>query len=354
MTVRRRNPSGNTSWAEDIKKEAIRWILPDYIPRRVVSSIYGPRNSGKTNMAVWLAINSAQGGCRVWMNSQEDDLRTVLKPRFDAAGYPGRAVRLTDEPWRLPGDLAKIRADLRTHQAGHKPDDMLILDSIQQHVTNPRLFAPAQATIKGLLDIASDYDLAVLLVGHTTKGKHASVEAMISGNPVLQNMSKAIYVFGPEPGSVSLKPAGDEDEDEDEGNPRYVLACERLGVAPKPVSMLFDLQLSHDPVTRRNEPFLYHLGPSEFTAREVIDAAKTDARGEQGVGKSDRAASWIKDTLTASGPMPTKDLEAQAKGDGVFGSRNTFDRARKLADVQSFRHGNAWWAALPGQQLPDE
>jgi hypothetical protein len=303
-------------------------------------------------VAVWLAIKSAQDGCRVWMNSQEDDLRTVLKPRFDAAGYPARAVRLTAEPWRLPGDLAKIRADLRMHQVGRKPDDVLILDSIQQHVTNPRTFAPAQATVKGLLDIASDYDLAVILVGHTTKGKHGSVEAMISGNPVLQNMSKAIYVFGPEPGGVSLKPA--DDEDEDEGNARYVLACERLGIAPKPVSMLFDLQLRHDPVTLRNEPFLCHLGPSEFTAREVIDAAKTDARGEQDASKTARAASWIKDTLTASGPMPTKDLEAQAKGDGVFGSRNTFDRARKLADVQSFRDGNAWWVALPGQQLPDD
>ena len=103
-------------------------------------------------MAVWLAIKSAQAGFRVWMNSQEDDLRTVLKPRFDAAaGCPGRAVRLTDEPWRLPSDLAKIGRISARIRWGQGPDDTLILDSIQQHVTNPRNFTPAQATIKGLL-----------------------------------------------------------------------------------------------------------------------------------------------------------------------------------------------------------
>ena len=61
---------------------------------------------------------------------------------------------------------------------------------------------------------------------------------------------------------------------------------------------------------------------------------------------------WIKETLAREGPMPTKDLEAEAKGDGAYHSRNTFDRARKIAGVQSFQHGGQWWVALVGPEPP--
>ena len=328
-----------------------------------VSSIYGPRNSGKTMAAVWLAAEASNGiggsraPLRVWFNSQEDDLATVLKPRFDAAGASReRQVRLTANYWRLPADINKIRDELREHAAGHAPDDMLILDSIQQHITRPYAHAPAQETMTGLRKMAIEFDIAVLLIGHTTKGKHASVEAMIAGATVLQNMSKAIYLFGAEPGS-SLREMKRELSGEETGNPRYVLACERIGIADKPVSILLEKLTEYDDVTKRKEPYLKYLGPSEFTAREVLDEAKTDDRGGRDASKSAMAAEWMVETLTERGrPMPTKDFEEMAKADGVYGSRNTFDRARKIAGVQSFKEGNQWWVCLKRQepQPPDD
>jgi hypothetical protein len=69
-------------------------------------------------------------------------------------------------------------------------------------------------------------------------------------------------------------------------------------------------------------------------------------------GTTTRAASWIKETLAAKGPMPTADFEILAKGDGVYASRNTFDRARKIAGVQTGRRGKAWWVWLKGQDPP--
>lgn len=346
-----------TQWAEDVEKEPIRWAIPDYIPRRVVSSIYGPRNSGKTMAVIWLAASASSGvgdraPLRVWFNSQEDDLPSVLKPRFDAAGIPDRQVRLTAETWRLPGDLNEIRNGLNEHRAGRAPDDMLILDSIQQHITRPYALDPSQRTIKGLLELAIEFDIAVVLVGHTTKGKHASVEAMIAGSTVLQNMSKAIYVFGAEPGS-RLRERQSELDGGETGNPRFVLACERMGVAPKPVSILLEQMSEYDNITKRNEPYLEYLGPSVFTAREVIDEAKTDDKGGRDAGKSAAAAEWIVETLTERGPTPTKDLEAMAKADGVYGSRNTFDRARKIAGVHSYKEGSQWWVRLKDQDGDD-
>jgi hypothetical protein len=123
--TRKKPPPPPTTWAEDITKESVHWAVPDYIARRVVSSVYGPRNVGKTLLAIWLAASaaSATAPLRVWCNSLEDDLPTVLAPRFDVAGIPKRQIRLTAEHWRLPTDLSKIRDGLREHRDG-KPRTM--------------------------------------------------------------------------------------------------------------------------------------------------------------------------------------------------------------------------------------
>ena len=221
------------------------------------------------------------------MNSLEDDLAAVLKPRFDAAGATiSERVRLTAHHWRLPADLKKIEKELELHRAGNAGDDMLILDSIQQHIVRPYAHAPAQESISGLLRLAREFNLAVMLIGHTTRGKHGSVEAMIAGSSVLQNLSKSIFVFGPEPSAATRAPNVEEvglavpgdDPDGGEGNPHFVMACERMGIAAKPTSILFERLTVDDEVTGRGEPYLRFLGPSGASARDVIDAAKTDDR----------------------------------------------------------------------------
>jgi putative DNA primase/helicase len=197
----RRAHPGST-WFEDVSKEPIRWVVPDYIPRRYVSSVYAPRNAGKTMLAVWLAAQLSKGlggeaPYRTWLNSREDDLASVLRPRLDAASASlSRQVRLTANSWWLPRDLGQIKDELLQHADGGAPDDVLILDSIQQHIERPYAHAPAQESIQGLLSIAREMDMAVVLIGHTTRGKHGSVEAMIAGASVLQNQAKALYVFG--------------------------------------------------------------------------------------------------------------------------------------------------------------
>ena len=354
-----------TTWVEDIEKKPIKWAVPDYIPRRYVTLLVAPRNAGKTMCAVWLATEAVRvNGLRVWMNSLEDDLPAVLKPRFDAAGATiGRQIRLTDNHWRLPANLDKLQAELELHKAGDAPDDMLILDSIQQHITRPYTHTPVQESISGLMKLAREFDLAVVLVGHTTKGKHASVEAMIGGSQVLQNLGKAIFVFGPEPVSATRAPSGrgvaknlDEELaellDAEEGNPRYVMACERMGIALPPTSILFERLTTHDEVTGRGEPYLRYIGPSGASARDVIDAAKTDDRDADEAGKAAQAAMWIAQTLGAQGSMLTKEFEAAAKADGSYHSRNTFDRARKIAGVQTGKRGKAHYVWLRGQEPP--
>jgi hypothetical protein len=238
---------------------------------------------------------------------------------------------------------------------------MLILDSIQQHIVRPYAHAPAQESISGLLKLAREYDLAVILIGHTTRGKHGSVEAMIAGSSVLQNLSKSIFVFGPEPAAASRAPnveevglvlPGDDPPDGGEGNPHFVMACERMGIAAKPTSLLLERLTVDDEVTGRGEPYLRFLGPSGASARDVIDAAKTDDRDSDDAGKAAQSAMWIKETLLAKGSMPTKEFTEAAKRDGSYHSRNTFDRARKAEDgrrpVQQAGQGHVRLAAGAG------
>jgi hypothetical protein len=99
-TRTRRKPQPPSTWAEDVTKEAVTWAVAGYFPRRIVSLIAGPRDAGKTLFAVWLAAEASRGNppLRVWLNSQEDDLGTVLKPRLDAAGADiKKTIRLTAE-----------------------------------------------------------------------------------------------------------------------------------------------------------------------------------------------------------------------------------------------------------------
>jgi hypothetical protein len=200
----------------------------------------------------------------------------------------------------------------------------------------------------------------VILIGHTTRGKHGSVEAMISGSAVLQNLSQSIYCFGPEPPAASRAPnveeaglavPGDPDEG-GEGSPHYVFACERIGIAAQPTSLLFERLTADDPITGRGEPYLRYLGPSGASARDVIDAAKTDARDSDDAGRAAQAAMWMARTLGEKGSMPTKDFEKAAKADGAWHSKNTFDRARKLACVQTGKRGKVWQVWLKGAEPP--
>jgi AAA domain len=349
-----------TTWAEDVLKQPVTWAVPGYFPRRIVSLIAGPRDAGKTLFAVWLAAEASRGSppLRVWLNSQEDDLATVLRPRIDAAtDHLDKMIRLTAEHWRLPEDLKKIRAGLAEHEKGGAPDDILILDSIQQHVTRPYWLAPARETMLGLIGLAREFDIAVLTLGHTTKGKHGSVTAMIEGHGVLQNLAKAIFIFGAQPGArrgttSDEDDRAEDDEEEEESAPRHVLACERLGIAPKPPAMLFGRLTKYDSVTRRGEPYLRALGPSNATAREVLDEAKADDRGGDDGKRITQAVSFIRQALAADGPMTTKDLEKKAKAAGSYGSERTFNRARKSAGIEGGWRGRAYWVWLEGQEPP--
>ena len=117
-------------WARDVLGKDVEFAVNDYLPRGVVSSVYAPRDAGKTTVAIHILASLSRGELfgadhprRRWLfNSQEDSLETVIKPRLEAHGAhfgePGDDhawLAITAERWTFPDDLEgehRLRAKL--------------------------------------------------------------------------------------------------------------------------------------------------------------------------------------------------------------------------------------------------
>jgi hypothetical protein len=269
----------------------------------------------------------------VWLNSLEDDLSSVVRPRCEVAGVILDRTRLSANRYQFPDDLPAFRQELQQHAGEGRPDAMVVLDSLQQHLPKYIAADAAIETMQALKVIAEEFGTCILLVGHMTKTRGDTVESAIGGAGAIQNLAKLILIFGPQPDSPQDQVALLLGEDRPT---MRVLAAERLGVGPLPPSRLYRMDSRRYEPTDRGEPYLEYLGTSTVTSLEVLDALRRHAAGpDKDESKLVRAAAWIVRTLFEHGPMPTRTLERRARETGMFFSQATFDRARHLADSEA-------------------
>ena len=103
---------------------------------------------------------------------------------------------LSGHHWSLPSSLGAIRDELVRLREGGLDPAVLILDSMQQHFHNPgHGLVQNRDAMVGLKTFAEEYDISIIFIHHLVKGKHATVESMIGGMTVLQNLSKTIFVL---------------------------------------------------------------------------------------------------------------------------------------------------------------
>jgi len=374
-------PARPTHWAREVEARDVSFALEGYLARGVVSSIYAPRDAGKTTVAIHLMAGLSRGKvfgvshpkCRSLLNTQEDQLETVIKPRLMAAGAdlgekddPHPWVAITAEPWTFPGDLDKLEAKLQQAKDGDAPFDLVILDSISSHLVRLNSIEPSTRTMDGLIRIAQEFDLAILLIGHLTKSKGSTVETAIYGASVLQNLSKGIFVFGPVP-----VPPEDEDEDAPDAHgdaendlPQFALACERTGWGPKPPTVIFEQAVVSVEGLKATQTYLSYLEVRDLTAWQVKEYSKVSDKGSKAdVDKTTTAVDWIiryladaKASSYETGVAP-KVITTQARADGAYTSRNTWTRAQALAKTRGVKiegGGNTWHWFLGPMEVGDD
>ena len=332
--------------ASEVEPKPVEWVLPHYLPRGVVSLVAGLRDAGKTLLAAWLAMVISKGDPRsgrppqrVWINTHEDALDKVLRPRVEVAGADLSRVRLSDDGYAFPDHLDRLEHRLLSMSRDGELPDLVVLDSLATHV--PRYTSPAVAAqaMEGLKDIAQAYRIAILFIAHLTKSGNAkSVAQAIGGAGAVQNLAKALFVLGPQPDdsfAQLLSVFGGPTEDEGEP-PQKVWACERLGVGPKPPSLLLELHTRFYEPTDREEAFFVLRGETATTAHQVLVATrqtdKTNDKDErESLTLTAQAMGANLDLLEAhGGRMTSKSLVSEAKENGYWFSRNTFDRARSV------------------------
>jgi RecA-family ATPase len=381
-TPPRSPPAKRTHWARDYEARDVSFVLNGYLARGVVSSIYAPRDAGKTTVAIHLMAALSRGRMfgarhpkrRSLLNTQEDQLETVIKPRLMASGAdlgektdPHPWVAIAAEPWTFPDDLDKLKAKLRDAEDGGAPFDLVVLDSVSSHIVRLNSIEPTTRAMDGLIGIAQEYDLAILLIGHLTKSKGSTVESAIYGAGVLQNLSKGLFVYGP------LPPPAEEEEEEGEedagretetGLPQFALACERTGWGPKPPTVVFEQQIIDVAGLKAPQVRLDYLGISDLTAWQVKEFSKLATKGSAAdKGKTEKAADWIiahlaeKKADSWDSGLARQDVIERAKTDGVYSSVNTWERAQSRAKthgLRSERRGNTWRWFLGEMEVPDE
>jgi RecA-family ATPase len=374
-----------THWARDYEARDVSFALEGYLARGVVSSIYAPRDAGKTTAAIYVMTGLSLGRVfgrrhpkrRSLLNTQEDQLETVIKPRLMASGAdlgekadPHPWVAISAEPWTFPEDLDKLSAKLQQAKDGDAPFDLVILDSVSSHLVRLNSIEPTTRAMDGLIRIAQEYDLAILLIGHLTKSKGSTVETAIYGAGVLQNLSKGLFVFGPIPPPAEEEPADDDSDADREtaetetGLPQFALACERTGWGPKPPTVVFEQEVIDVAGLKAPQVRLAYLGISDLTAWQVKEYSKLATKGSPAdKGKTEKAVDWIIQHLAEAKAdcrehgLASQDVIGQAKADGVYSSRNTWTRAQGLAKERGLKiegGGNTWRWFLGEMEVLDE
>ena len=299
-------PPAPTHWARDVVGKNVEFAVEGYFPRGVVSSIYAPRDAGKTTVAIHFLAELSRGRLfgqphpriRSLFNSQEDSLATVIKPRLEAHdadfGTPSTRhpwIAITAEPWTFPDDLELLEAKLTQARDGGAPFDLVTLDSVAQHLVRLNSIDPMTRAMTGLIAVAEKFDLAILMIGHLTKSKGSTVESAIYGASVLQNLSKGLFVYGQIPDDPEDADDGDDEEGDEgtgmvaapeSGNPRFALSCERTGWGPKPPTMIFEREVVDLPAYRASQPRLTYAGGGRGLHRVAGQGVLQDVG--QGVG----------------------------------------------------------------------
>ncbi|MCA7968228.1 AAA family ATPase [Burkholderia cenocepacia] len=328
----------NVLRASDIVPERIHWLWPDWLPAGKLSILAGDAGAGKTTLALALAATVTTGGrwpdgthCEqpgnvvIW--SGEDNPADTLVPRLIAAGADCDRCffvdGVTEGNKRRAFDPAIDMLQLASLISDLGGASLLIVDPIVSAVTgNMDKANDVRRSLQSLVDIASAHDCAVLGITHFTKGSAGSSPLhRVTGSQAFGALARMVLVAG-----------------KTENGADRAMTRAKSNIAPDGGGVTYTVELTE---IVGGIPASRALWGSviEGSAREILGDMEY-RENDDGSERAD-AERFLRDLLS-DGPLPTKQIEADAKGAGY--SWATIRRAQKSLGVEVQRHG------IPGQK----
>jgi putative DNA primase/helicase len=348
---------------EGLEMEPVTWIWKGWLAKAKFHLIAGAPEAGKTTIGLsfvaaissgnyWPDVTRAvAGNCLIW--TSEDGLADTIKPRLIAMGADLSHVWFIEnqreaDGKKRPFDPARDMPSLVT-AAGKIPGgiDFLMLDPIVAAVgtkTNSHNNAETRNALQPVLDFAEAADCAVIGVTHFTKGTAGKdpVER-VTGSVAFGALARIIMI-------ATKNEAGNSD-------PPRILVRAKSNISPSGGGFGYDIVAA--PLYERLDIIATRIAwhePIEGTAREILAEAEGERETGGGLSKKDRAEKFLK-TALAGGERPQKDIEAQAKQEGIMWG--TLKRASEGGGVAKRKDGlsGGWlWSLrdvegrMPGKQ----
>jgi hypothetical protein len=332
----------------DVKPETVKWLWADRIPLGKLTILDGDPGLGKSLITCDIAArvsthspmpdgtaNTLDGPAGVLFLSAEDGLADTIRPRLDAAeADPSRIaarvyVKSADDISgieRLPtlADIAVLEADIAAISA-----KLVIIDPLMAHLpdgVNANRDQEVRKALAPLAKLAESTGVAIVVVRHLNK--------MVGGNPLYRG-GGSIGIIGAARSGLLVAP----DPDDESGTKRVLAVIKSNLAAPAPA-----LSYQLTTISENGVPRISWEGESGHTAASLLTKPQ-DAEGRDALTE---AVDFLK-VMLANGPMPTKDVETEAKNMGIAVAtlRRAKQQLRITPEKEGFAKEGRWVLRLP-------
>jgi len=335
----------------DLQIVPIRWLWPGWLARGKFHVLAGAPGTGKTTLAMAVAAVCSVSGrfpdglpCRggnvlIWTG--EDDPADTLAPRLLASGANLSRVYFI-QGTRERGELRSFdpSRDVGTLLAQAKAIGniaLLVVDPVVSAVAGDGHKAgDVRRGLQPLVDLAAALDCAALGITHFSKGT--------AGRDPLERVTGS-QAFGAL-ARVVIVAAKDTAADGGDAPARRFIARAKSNIGPDGGG--FDYTLEQSELAGHPGLIASYVtwgAAIEGTARDLLGAA--DVTPDDDGGQGSDAVDFL-ESLLADGPIPVKQIRAEAMGAGH--AWRTIERAKKKAGVLAQKDGlkGGWlWAIEP-------
>jgi hypothetical protein len=329
-----------------VEPAAIKWLWPGRVPLGRITLLVGRPGEGKSFLTTYMAARVSTGSpwpdgseCpdgSVILISAEDDPSDTIRPRLDAHYADVRRVHLLSMVRRIESDgrcyeqmftLADLPA-LETALKTLSDCRLVVVDPIGSFLggrTDAHRDNEVRAVLAPVVKLAEKYGPAVLIVAHRRKASGNIADDLALGSRAFTGIARSVWHL--------THDGNDED--------RRLLLPGKNNLAPKGTGLAFIICGQPPAISWEREPVA-------MSADDALSVENGDEKKKPGPKPEtrDRAVEWLRDLLR-SGPMASKDIQAEAKEAGY--AWRTVHRAKDDLAIKPYRQqfGSEWMWKLP-------